>query len=116
MRSLFEVHGDLFAIAERIESIDGDYKIYFNGEAHRYELHHTRTRPTLQLLLGTRLDARTIAKVYRTRVERIDSLEREIDRYNRFADERKDREILERAQERTQRILSCGDDLRRNRT
>lgn len=107
-KRLTAVRDDLFDVARRVESIDGDYRIYFNGEALRYELHHARCRPTFQLNLGDRLDARAIEKIYRTRVSQIERLTREIETHNARVDAEKQRKIARRAMESAEKTLCAA--------
>lgn len=84
MDKLFEVRDDLFGIAERIKSIDANYKIYFNGDTRRFELHNTSRKPSFQLVLPYRtLDKRTLDYALESGVKNKEKIIREIEENNK---------------------------------
>lgn len=89
---------DLFDIAARLKSMDDKYRITFNGETRRYELHHLGCKPTKQLDLPyDRLDARTLAYVHKTRVDNHKRLLQSIDAHNARLQAEQERTLVERA-------------------
>ncbi len=84
MDKLFEVRDDLFGIAERIKSIDANYKIYFNGDTRRFELYNTSRKPSFQLVLPYRtLDKRTLDYALESGVKNKEKIIREIEENNK---------------------------------
>lgn len=83
MEKLIEIKDDLFGIAERVKSIDANYKIYFNGDTHGYELHNTRCYPSYQLTYPfPRLDKRAVDYTLKSDVKNKERILKEIERHN----------------------------------
>ncbi len=83
MEKLFEIKNDLFDIAARIKSIDENYKIYFNGDTRRFELHHAAKSPTLQSVLPfSSLDKRTVDYTLESAVKNKELILERIEREN----------------------------------
>ncbi len=100
---LVPVEHDLFSIAERLKEIDGRYGLYYNGRLDRFEIYASGA---LQLTVPRgELDARVIARVRETRIERADAVLGEIDRACRAAEAAAQRTALERA-----RAAVCGKE------
>lgn len=101
MQYLIEIKSDVFDIADRLKSIDGRYRLYYNTIAHRYEVYTLEPRPTLQVVLPfSPPDARCLEHVRKTRAERIAALIQEIERENERIERDRAREIVDRAMER----------------
>lgn len=87
---------DLYGIASRLREIDDDYRVYRNPDKHRFEVH---SKSGLQVVCPwEELDARLIAYVRETRVQRLDELMRAIDEENarlELSEERERRDKLE---------------------
>lgn len=98
MEKLFEVKDDLFGIAERIKSIDADYKIYFNGDTRSYELHNAKSRPSYQLTFPYRtLDKRAVDYTLKSAVKNKERILREIERNNLRLEEEYRRKLFEKS-------------------
>lgn len=77
------IEHDLFDIAARIRELDPDYFVLYDTESLRYELHHHKRKPTLELVFPyAKLDARAVSHTLMTRAERMEKLIREIDENN----------------------------------
>ncbi len=98
MEKLFEVKDDLFGIAERIKSIDANYKIYFNGDTHRYELHNTRSNPSFQLVFPyASLDKRAVDYTLESDIKNKEKILRQIEENNRRLEEEHAAKLFEKA-------------------
>ena len=86
---LTEVTNDLFDIAFRLKSINPNYKVYYNRETDKFEVHDT-SKPqgnTLAFVVPySELDARTITFALYTRTENAERIFREVDDHNRKLD------------------------------
>lgn len=97
MEKLFEVRDDLFGIAERIKSIDANYKIYFNGDTHRFELHNLRSKPTYQLTFPyATLDKRAVDYTLKSAVKNREKILRLIEENNKKLEERHAKALFEK--------------------
>lgn len=97
MEKLFEVHNDLFSIAERIKSIDANYKIYFNGDTHRYELHNERRKPTYQLTFPyPTLDKRAVDYALESGIKNRERILRQIEQHNKQLEEEHAKALFEK--------------------
>ena len=95
MTGLLEITNDVFDIADELKKIDSDYRVYYNKIKHRFEIHHLRYKPTLQLVVPyDTLDYRTVDFVQMTRVDRT-AEPLDIDELNRIAEEKAVRKIKE---------------------
>lgn len=93
---LVPVEHDLFSIADRLKEIDGRYGLYYNGRLDRFEIYASGA---LQLTVPRgELDARVIARVRETRVERRDALLESIERACLSAARAAEKRALERAE------------------
>lgn len=83
MNAYVEITNDVLDIVWEIKKIDNDYSIRYNKSAHRYELHHTACKPTMQLVIPySSLDMRTVYLVRKTLLRNaLDEL-MDIDNYN----------------------------------
>lgn len=93
---LIPVAADLYSIGERLKEIDGRYRLFYNARLGRYEI---RVSGELQLTVPRgELDARVIARVRKTRVERADALLREIERACADAERAAEKAALDKAE------------------
>lgn len=103
MEKLFEVRNDLFDVSARIKSIDENYKIYFNGDTRRYELHHTKKKPTYQLTFPfARLDKRALDYTVKTAIKNRELILKEIEEQNAKAEREKQRKLFEKIMEKVE--------------
>ena len=80
--SLIPITNDLYDIAWRLASVDGDYRLYYNADKGRYEV-YSAARCSLQFILPfDELDARAVEYARSTRVERAEEIFRETERCN----------------------------------
>lgn len=103
MNNLCAVENDLFDIANRIKNLDPDYVIYRNRQTNKFELHNTRYKPSLQLVLPyDELDMRSINYAVSTRIENIKKVAEEIEKENQKLEkqncEKLQEEILEKVE------------------
>lgn len=83
MEKLIEIKDDLFDIANRIKSIDADYKIYFNGDTKSYELHNAKSYPSYQLTFPYKtLDKRAVDYTLKSEVKNKERILKEIEQQN----------------------------------
>lgn len=97
MEKLFEINDDLFNIAERIKSIDANYKIYFNGDTHRYELHNMRCYPSYQLTFPYKtLDKRAIDYTLKSDIKYKERILKEIEQNNLRLEQERQKALFEK--------------------
>ena len=97
MEKLFEVREDLFDISARIKSIDEYYKIYFNGDTRRFELHNTRKTPTFQLTFPfERLDKRALDYTLESAVKNRELILKKIEEHNAKVEKEKSQKLFEK--------------------
>lgn len=102
---LIPVGHDLYSVAERLKEIDDRYELYYNAALGRYEIYASGA---LQLTVPRgELDARTIARVRETRIERADKVLREIERACAAAE----RAAHAAACERAAAALACKEEV-----
>lgn len=103
MEKLFEVRNDLFDVSARIKSMDENYKIYFNGDTRRYELHNTRKRPTYQLTFPfARLDKRALDYTLKSAIKNRELILKEIEEQNAKAERENERKLFEKIMEKVE--------------
>ncbi|MDE6614741.1 MAG: hypothetical protein K2K24_04445 [Clostridia bacterium] len=103
MEKLFEVRHDLFDISARIKGIDENYKIYFNGDTRRYELHNTRKKPTFQLTFPfARLDKRALDYTLKSAIKNRELILKEIEEQNAKAEKERERALFEKIMTKVQ--------------
>lgn len=85
---LIPITNDLYDIAARLQSVDSDYRLFFNPKRARFEV-HSAARHTMQLALPfDELDARTVDYVLQTRVANARALFDEIAAHNASVERR----------------------------
>lgn len=76
------ITNDLFDIAWRLRAVNDDYRVYYNTEKNRYEVHDFK-KNTLQFVVPyDELDARTVEYARYSRVENAERIFAEIERHN----------------------------------
>lgn len=80
---LVEITGDLYDVSNRIKEV-GNYKLYFNLKRKRYEIHSPYG---LELTLGENTPTgEVVVRLRKTRIEKIETLLKEIERENMIAE------------------------------
>ncbi|MEG1964389.1 MAG: hypothetical protein RR123_05930 [Clostridia bacterium] len=101
------IKNDMFDICRQIKEYDKNYLIYFNTSIFKFELHNTRKKPTLQLVLPfDRLDTRTLSYVLKTRIERMKKELMEIDEFNEKLKASKQNVILDELQYKSKQVAN----------
>jgi hypothetical protein len=94
-----EIKNDLFDVVSELKRTDDGYSVVYNRRRGRFEVHHARCRPTLQLVLPYKeLDYRSVLHVKRTRTERMTEELCRMDEENAKQEERQ--------------LAVCGDKLK----
>ena len=104
-RGLIEIKSDVFDIADRIKEVDEEYRLYYDPESMRYEVHK---RDEICITWTEPLSAALIVKLRETHVRRRLALLAEIERSEERArreDESRTHEIVGEA---TERFLARG--------
>lgn len=87
MNNLIEITQDAFDIAKRIREIDYSYRIFYNKNKGRFELHGGKEQGFILALPFERLDARTEDYVRKTRIERLRQVFAELEEENAKAEQ-----------------------------
>ena len=80
--TLISITNDLFDIAWRLRAIDDDYRIVYNTEKKRYEVHKASCGSMQFVIPFDELDARAVYYARKTRVQYADMIFREIEEHN----------------------------------
>lgn len=98
-RDTVKIEGDLFGIVDRLKSIDSGYFVVYDKSRHVFEVHNSRQRGNTYALTVPYpcLDVRTVLLVQRTRAENAQKLLAEMERENRKAEYRQNRDAVEKA-------------------
>lgn len=83
---LVAVENDLFSVADRIKSIDGRYRVFYNTERGKFEVRSADDDSLQATIPYDRLDSRAVDYVRKTRIERMDEILAEIERENAVAE------------------------------
>ena len=79
---MIEITNDLFDIASRLRAINDDYRLYYNAQKRRYEVHSAK-RQRLQFIVPyDELDARTVEYARYSRVENAKRIFEDIEKHN----------------------------------
>ena len=85
--NLIEITNDLYDISSRLRGVNDDYRLYYNPQKGRYEVHSAK-RGKLQFVVPyDELDARTVEYALYSRVENAELVFRDIERNNRRLNE-----------------------------
>lgn len=88
-------------IPERLRELDPAYFIMLNTRTQKYEVHYGEGPNTLECVLPYEtLDERTVRHVRSHRIERLETLAKEIEEHNRRLEEKTTRSFLEDAGQR----------------
>ncbi len=92
------IEDDMFGVARRLKEIDSGYFVFLNYKTGKFEVHNSRSSPTLCLVLPfDKLDERTVNRVRYTRAERAEAIIAEMDRQNAEREARARKAAVERA-------------------
>ena len=76
------ITNDLFDVAWRLRTVNDDYRVYYNVEKGRYEVHSFK-KNTLEFVVPYgELDARTVEYARYSRVENAERIFADIERHN----------------------------------
>ena len=85
------IYNDLYDVCDRVKEIHPDYEIYYDTTGKRYEVF---AKGKLQVVCPyEKLDARLIDYLYKTRIERLDKILKEIDDQNLKIEAAKEKEF-----------------------
>ena len=76
------ITNDLFDIAWRLRAVNDDYRVYYNVEKNRYEVHSFKQNTLEFVVPYGELDARTVEYARYSRVENAERIFDEIERHN----------------------------------
>lgn len=77
------IDDDMFGVCRRLKSIDDGYFVFLNYKTGKFEVHNSKDRVTLCLVLPfDTLDERTVRHVLATRAERARALIEQMEREN----------------------------------
>ena len=98
---LYEILNDVFFISDRIKEIDENYKIYFNSEKNKFEIHNIgQIGDSYCLTVPFQyLDGRTLEFVRKTLSINGEKIIEEIDRNNKKIEEIKEKIIFNKAKD-----------------
>lgn len=93
------ITNDLFDIAWRLTALNPNYKLYYNTQKRRYEVHNgKRETNTLEFVLPfDELDARAVEYARYSRVENAAAIFEEVERHNKQLDKHNLDAAVERA-------------------
>lgn len=100
-----EIKADVFDIADRIKEVDGEYRLYYNLDHSRYEVHK---RGEIAVTWTEPLSAALITKLRETHVRRRMELLKEIERAEERAKREEEHRSREKIGEMTEAFLSRG--------
>ena len=91
------ITNDLFDIASRLRSVNDSYRLYYNTQNHRYEVHNAATDALEFVLPYDELDARSVEYARYTSVTNAETLFEEIERNNAKVEKQMLADIAENA-------------------
>ena len=91
------ITNDLFDIAWRLRAVNDDYRVYYNVEKGRFEVHNAKKNTLDFVVPYDELDARTVEYALYTRVENSKRIFEELERHNRLVEKEKAGLVVERA-------------------
>lgn len=77
------ITNDLFDISSRLRAINDDYRLYYNGQKRRYEVHSAKRKALQFVVPYNELDARTVEYAMYSRVENAKRIFEDIERNNK---------------------------------
>ena len=88
------IYNGLYDVCDRVKEIHPDYEIYYDTTGKRYEVF---AKGKLQVVCPyEKLDARLIDYLYKTRIERLDKILKEIDDRNLKIEAAKEKELKDK--------------------
>ncbi len=103
---LILIQNDVFDISERVKNLDRQYQIFYNRGTSRYEVHHSKCFPTLQVVLPYEsLDCRALDYLAKTKISNIDAIMQEIETNNQQVEKHNQNQLLENGYEALESYL-----------
>ena len=100
-----EIKSDVFDLADRVKEVDGEYRLYYNFDRERYEVHK---RGEVCVSWTEPLSAALITKLRETHVRRRNELLREIERAEEQAERAAEKSAKERIGEKIEEYMSAA--------
>ena len=94
---MIEITNDLFDIAWRLRSIHDSYRLYYNTDKSRYEVHNYNTGALEFIVPYDELDARTVEYALYTGVQNAAALLEEMERNNAMVEKHQINDMIESA-------------------
>lgn len=97
------IYNDLYDVCDRVKEIHPDYEIYYDTTGKRYEVF---AKGKLQVVCPyEKLDARLIDYLYKTRIERLDKILKEIDDQNMKIEAAKEKELKDKVDYKSKNVF-----------
>lgn len=97
------IYSDLYDVCDRVKEIHPDYEIYYDTAVKRYEVF---AKGKLQVACPyEKLDARLIDYLYKTRIERLDEIMKEIDEENLKIEVAKAKELKDKVDYKSKSVF-----------
>lgn len=103
---LTEVRSDVFDIADRIKEVDERYRLFYNRDKRRFEV-HLNGEKDIAVTWTDPLDQRLVTKLRETHVRRREALIREIERSEELAKQQAEYDQRQRIGERSEALMSA---------
>lgn len=96
---LIHVTNDLFDIADRLKSINDGYRVFYNADSGKYEVHHFGQGGSSLAFVCPydQLDCRTVEYARQTAIGRIDKLVKELDDHNAKLEASRQTKVVDKA-------------------
>lgn len=107
---LIPINNDLFDVANRLKSINANYRVYYNRVANRFEVHClTQQGSTLAFVVPyDSLDARTVQLANQSRVEHSSRIFEEMEKHNTLLEKHQAAAAVDNAMSAVEKALSLG--------
>ena len=92
-----KIENDVYFISQRLREIDKNYFLMYNTKTKKFEVHNeNQTGSTFCLTLPfASLDARSLQRVLRTRIENCEKILADMEKENQILEKRQRNEVIE---------------------
>lgn len=104
------IKNDVFNIVKRLKKIDKNYFIVYNLSSKKYEVHHSKSKHSLQLVLPFDfLDTRTLNLVLKSNIKNHAKLLKEMEENNLKLEQNKTQKIVNEATFKAKEMLKFAE-------
>ncbi len=100
---------DIFFVSNYLSKINTNYKLFYNTNLERYEVHDLKSKPSLLITYNKYPDQNLITKLLQTSKQNMSQLFKEIDIHNNKLNKQYEQNLLDTAKKQMHEIIKYSN-------